>query len=74
MSKLLSISVRDIRVTKDIKNTVIIESEIDQPSNDEDLANQNLNVCDFRDKKVPPSIIKFAQVGKFCPKTPLYIE
>lgn len=64
MSKLLSITIRDIRVNKDINDTVTTDSTIDQPNNGDDVANQNLNVCDFRDKKVPPSIIKFAQVRK----------
>lgn len=61
VSKLLSITIRDIRVNKDINDTVATDSTLDQPNNGDDLSDQNLNVCDFRDKKVPPSIIKFAQ-------------
>lgn len=64
VSKLLSITIRDIRVNKDINDTVATDSKADAwTNNGEDFANQNLNVCDFRDKKVPPSIIKFAQVS-----------
>lgn len=65
VSKLLSITIRDIRVNKDINDTsVSTDSKTNQSNNEGDLADQNLNVCDFRDKKVPPSIIKFAQVNK----------
>lgn len=63
VSKLLSITIRDIRVNKDINDTVSTDKTPDQPNNGEDFTEPNLNVCDFRDKKVPPSIIKFAQVN-----------
>lgn len=69
VSKLLSIAIRDIRVNKDINDTVPTDSKIvNQPNNGDDSIDQNLNVCDFRDKKVPPSIIKFAQVSQVLMK------
>lgn len=55
-------------MNKDINDTVTTDSKNDQPNNGEDSVDQNLNVCDFRDKKVPPSIIKFAQVSKVLSK------
>lgn len=60
VSKLLSITIRDIRVNKDINETTHAEPGINlpTPSNDSD----QLQIFDFRNKKVPPSIIKFAQV------------
>lgn len=63
MSKLLSITIRDIRVNKDINDTVATDTANDLLNNGDDMSDQNLNVVDFRDKKVPPSIIKFAQVS-----------
>lgn len=73
MSKLLSITIRDIRVNKDINDTVATDATLDQPNNGDDLNDQNLNVCDFRDKKVPPSIIKFAQVSNMQMYTSLFV-
>lgn len=64
VSKLLSITIRDIRVNKDINDVAVIESNASGQTNDDDFFDQKLNVCDFRDKKVPPIIIKFAQVCK----------
>lgn len=61
VSKLLSITIRDIRVNKDIDDTVTIDSNGGR-INEDDSTDPNLSVCDFRNKKVPPSIIKFAQV------------
>lgn len=63
VSKLLSITIRDIRINKDINEST---SGVAADSNGEHIEDQftdpNINVCDFRNKKVPPSIIKFAQV------------
>lgn len=61
VSKLLSITIRDIRVNKDINETAATDANGGR-TNDDDAIDPNLNVCDFRNKKVPPSIIKFAQV------------
>lgn len=62
MSKLLSITIRDIRVNKDINESINGESITNQ-QNDID-ADPNLGIVDFRNKKVPSSIVKFAQVMK----------
>lgn len=64
VSKLLSITIRDIRVNKDINDANVSDAN-GEPSNDDDFIEQNLNVCDFRNRKVPPSIMKFAQVCQF---------
>lgn len=62
VSKLLSITIRDIRVNKDINDATVSDSNGERTGEDDDFLEQNLNVCDFRNKKVPPSIMKFAQV------------
>lgn len=62
VSKLLSITIRDIRINKDINEVVVTDSNGSQTTED-DPSDPNLDVCDFRNKKVPPSIIKFAQVN-----------
>lgn len=59
---MLSITIRDIRVNKDINETAATDTNGGR-TNDDDTTDPNLNVCDFRNKKVPPSIIKFAQVN-----------
>lgn len=60
VTKLLSINIRDIRINKDI-DQAMSQQQGDTPVrnlDDED----NLNVLDFRNKKVPHSIVTFAQV------------
>lgn len=63
VSKLLSITIRDIRVNKDINDTSTTDTNEGRINDDDVAIDPNLNVCDFRNKKVPPSIIKFAQVN-----------
>lgn len=58
---MLSITIRDIRVNKDINEVTATDANGGRTSGD-DATDPNLDVCDFRNKKVPPSIIKFAQV------------
>lgn len=60
VSKLVSITIRDIRVNKDINETSHVEPVINLPTSPND--GEQLQIFDFRNKKVPPSIIKFAQV------------
>lgn len=60
VSKLLSITIRDIRVNKDINEITNIEPGINLPKSQND--GDQLQIFDFRNKKVPSSIIKFAQV------------
>lgn len=60
VSKLLSITIRDIRVNKDINNATAADPN---GARQDDPINPNINVCDFRNKRLPPSIIKFAQVN-----------
>lgn len=60
---MLSITIRDIRVNKDINETSATDTNEGRMNGDNDAIDPNLNVCDFRNKKVPPSIIKFAQVN-----------
>lgn len=60
---MLSITIRDIRVNKDINETSATDATEGRINDDNDAIDPNLNVCDFRNKKVPPSIIKFAQVN-----------
>lgn len=62
VSKLLSITIRDIRINKDINEANATDGSGDRTGED-NSTESNLNVCDFRNKKVPPSIIKFAQVN-----------
>lgn len=63
VSKLLSITIRDIRINKDINDSTNgANPEPNGGRNDDNTADSKMNVCDFRNKKVPPSIIKFAQV------------
>lgn len=64
VSKLLSITIRDIRINKDINGT----SAADQTAENAriDVATKiyetpDLDVIDFRQKKVPPFVVKFAQ-------------
>lgn len=52
MTKLLSINIKDIRINKDINKKL---------STDKILTKKKKTILDFRDKKVPPSIITFAQ-------------
>lgn len=69
VSKLLSITIRDIRINKDINEANAADGASDRTSED-NSTEPNLNVCDFRNKKVPPSIIKFAQVNFFSLQIP----
>lgn len=59
---MLSITIRDIRVNKDINEISANDPNGGQISPD-NFTDPNLNVWDFRNKKVPPSIIKCAQVS-----------
>lgn len=73
MTKLLSINIRDIRINKDIKsnaattpssdarNSTSSASDSFNDFSDVHVPNENENLLDFRNKKVPPSIITFAQ-------------
>lgn len=58
VSKLLSITVRDIRINKDINDERVLGAE----RADSSTSNKSdLDVIDFRGKRVSPLILKFAQ-------------
>lgn len=66
VTKLLSINIRGIRINKDIKKASSTSSSSGGStaggSPQEDFSTETNNVFDFRNRKVPPSIITFAQV------------
>lgn len=58
VSKLLSVTVRDIRINKDINDEKTSRSE---NTNYHSNNKSELNMVDFRGKRVSPLILKFAQ-------------
>lgn len=60
VNKFLSITIRDIRVNKDINEASATDS--DDGADNDPSADTNFGIFDFRNKHVSPSIIKFAQV------------
>lgn len=56
MTKLLSINTKDIRINKDINKKFPSKKSAEKY-----VKTQKQKILDFRNKKVPPSIIKFAQ-------------
>lgn len=68
VNKFLSITIRDIRVNKDINEASATDS--DDGVDNGPSADTNFGIFDFRNKHVSPSIIKFAQVRvPFAPRT-----
>lgn len=58
VTKLLSVTIRDIRINKDINDEKTIRSETASHSGS---GKSDLNMVDFRGKRVSPLILKFAQ-------------
>lgn len=56
---MLSITIRDIRINKDINEAAPEPSDVNLFTRSG--TDPELNVIDFRLKKVPPSVLKFAQ-------------
>lgn len=61
VNKFLSITIRDIRVNKDINEATVNDSS--DGVDDALPADTDFGIFDFRNKHVSPSIIKFAQVN-----------
>lgn len=61
VSKSLSITIRDIRINKDINGISSIDHILDNAVVPSQLNEPDLDVIDFRQKKVPPFVVKCAQ-------------